>query len=246
VSDERSALSAAVADAFGSPDEAELASRYVDAVRENIRDAQSHQGRVSTMLVLSVLAFFLLLETDTGGLSFAGITIKDASLPTQLLPALIAYLLYNIFDTGHYVLRMRTVLREVLKITHEAVIQGRLDRYVVPRSTVFPLSEIAEYLSEDAPKNPTMRRGVVMGYVGIVLVTMCACCAFIAYCYVQLALRFGVEDVLYWISLAIAAIYLGRAALAPATREAVAFLLLNLARSRSGPENHTVKERGGE
>ena len=53
---------------------------------------------------LSVLAFFLLLENDTGQLSLAGITVKDASLPTQLLPALIAYLLFSIFDTGNHIL----------------------------------------------------------------------------------------------------------------------------------------------
>jgi hypothetical protein len=79
---EGSELSEKVKRSFEAKAEAAFAPRYVDALRENIRDAQLQTARVLAVLVLCVVVFFLLLKSNSGQITVFGITLKDVPLPT--------------------------------------------------------------------------------------------------------------------------------------------------------------------
>jgi hypothetical protein len=226
----RSELSEQVRRSFASEAEAGFAPRYLDVLRENIRDAQLHAARVFALLALCVVAFFLLLKSDNGQITVFGITLKDVPLPTQMLPALIAYLIFALYNTGEYVLRMRRLLRAVFRETYPALSSAGLDWAFVPRSTIAPLSELGEYLDSDPSRPVTINRLTAAAYLLVPALTFCLSAGFVVYCYVALwnaspatvAGRSGgpvdLVNGVYWISVAIAAVYLSRTALSPNLR----------------------------
>lgn len=196
-----------VAKGFPSTTNPDVSVHYLDAILANRRQVFAQMRR--TALLIGALAFgFELMETGRiEEIEVGPVKTADLSAVLKLLPAVIAFLLYEMFTAGYANSRYREIYEAALDHVHGAQVDEGLKHAAGP-ATLSVFGETRLMGSFAGTGWPTVLMAVmslatVLAFLGGILV-------FEAVAYVRLFDRFGSDDALLWASVAFAALNLAR------------------------------------
>lgn len=201
----------AVRRALASEAVRDYAPDYINALRENLRDAQARQARTSLLTAVAITAFMLLLGSKIGEIRIAGLQITDLKLPATLLPAIIAYLAYEGWFTLRYIQDRRLLLSEVVASAFPALETQELVDTVKPWNGAF-VTDLSE-LEAASSFHPVSVTWLVRLHTWTLRALMFGTTAFVVYCYWRLFGRTGYSGPWLVASAVVAGTYLIRIAL---------------------------------
>jgi hypothetical protein len=196
------------ANAFPDCSSLELKLHYLDWVRENWASAAA-QFRRTTLYILATVVVFELIKTDTvTEVSVGPIKTGELTLVFKLIPALTAFLLYEMLTLSYAGNRYSDAYRAALHRVEPKILEEKLDRITAPAVlSLFGGVRLVDGFSE-APGRTDILKVASIITVALFLVGVLY---FELHAYDVLFSRYGADDALVWVSLAVAALSLLRA-----------------------------------
>jgi hypothetical protein len=179
--------------AFGRTGTPQFAEEYLSAVLSVMGEIRSNERRSSTMAIGLAALFLLLRQTGITRLQFGGVEIRDLAFVEEAVPAVFAYLIYDLVALSLRSWYSRLACVEILRITREPVWRTGLHRLLYNHaSSLFG----SLWLATDGGMDRTahvLRRGIS---VSAVLVPT----GFELYAFTTLFLTFGFRHPWLWLS----------------------------------------------
>ena len=184
---------------LSNPDNIVFVEEYAKEVRQNWRDICSSISRTIAFIVLSAGAFELLSRAAIATASIGPFEIKDLSLVQKLLPVMIAYFFYDLANLYYQHSQYLTVHELVVRVTHKDFQEADLDLYLEPRVTSMyhPAWLRREY------DRPLYYFTTLIWLIGLFGIT-----AFQIYAFYRNFRTFGFDDLLNYVSLAVAVLFM--------------------------------------
>jgi hypothetical protein len=194
--------------AFPSDSSDELKLHYLDWVRDNWASAAG-QFRRTTLYIAATVAVFELIRTDTvTEVSVGPVKTGDLTLVFKLLPALAAFLLYEMLTLSYSGNRYGDAYRATLRQIEPKILAEKLDVIAAPAVlSLFGGIRLVDAFAE-APGRTSFLKVAALMTVALFLLGVLY---FELHAYDVLFARYGADDVLVWVSLVVSALSLARA-----------------------------------
>jgi hypothetical protein len=182
---------------------------YLDAVRDNWSRAATQFRRTTLLILVAVVAFELVDSGKVTEVTVGPFKTADLSLVHKLLPAIAAFLLFEMFAFSYAGNRYGEVYTAVLRRVNEKLVEQKLS--VASAPAVLSLFGGVRLADAFAPAHATKVVRVVEIVGGASVVTFVG--GFLAYevrAYDHLFDRYGCDDVVVWGSVVFAALNVGR------------------------------------
>jgi hypothetical protein len=176
---------------------------YLAVLRENMRNAETAFRRTTILLVLLAASFELLSRGAISEVSGAGLKLSDLSILHKILPALVAYVFFELCS----LINQRTAHG----ILHDAVMK-QVYPSLYRQELVRPLRPVTASVFNDPelyflPYPGRAYKAISYFQIGMVIVCFVGFLAFQLYAFNQLRIAFGFKDLLVCISFAIAFVF---------------------------------------
>jgi hypothetical protein len=192
--------------------ERDYGDSYLEVVRDNLK--ASHEGRARAFVVLVALGFLYVL-VDVAAVeevSFGPVKISDLSIVQKVIPVAYAYVVYTALMFNMLASTYYRAHQAALAERHPSIVSREVDVFLLPAAvTVFG--------SEGLVPLGKPRRAEWAYVVALVIVAGAALLAgllFEAWALYRLFDRFGIDDLVSWISVALSGALLVLTALVPA------------------------------
>jgi hypothetical protein len=175
--------------------------KYMEVFRQNWRDVSDAISRIALLILLLTASFQLLIASKAASptVSFAFIQLEDTEAIQKLLPAVIAFLAYDLTALANRWTDMQWIHVAIMANYYPKTEARRLNDYLVPRLPSF--FRIGGYqVTEGRPFGERLEFWSRLGFATCMLGLLVL---FFIYAFSRLFRLYGPTDVLVWISFGI-------------------------------------------
>ncbi len=186
-----------ITQAFADPKARDYGNDYLKLLLEQIQRIRGRINRLVVELVLLVFVYELFSLSMISEVSVSAVTLSDLTILHKLLPVVIGYIYYDLILAVETSSLLQGVFSTTFNQLHSAIAKNQLDTFLIPM-TIFMQKGLLYKAGK--PYNRGLSIMDISITVILIILTVVGPYIFGAYIIYDLFQRYGLNDIVTWIS----------------------------------------------